>query len=60
MAAVSRVATVDHHPVQIINLVFCIFAHCVVHVLFHVEGEWVANFAHDFLTEDVETFDRCN
>lgn len=57
MAAIRWVATVDNHPVQIINLVFGILAHCVVHVLFHVKWGWVPHFAHNLLAEDVETFD---
>ena len=58
MAAICGVAAVDNHPVQIINLVLCILAHCVVHVLLEVERGWVPHFAHDLFAVDVKTFDR--
>ena len=59
MAAVCRVAAVDHNAIQIVNLVLGliirVLAHWIVHVLLHVECGWVPHFSHDLSTGNIKS-----
>ena len=70
MARVRTCTRVDHHAVQIVNLILGFFLSRVwflalrvdvaISVAFQVEGRWVLDALRDFPTENVEPFDGDN